>query len=40
MGFERRATIVFEVRKTDVRIVRVIYGGQDLERALRGVGEQ
>lgn len=35
MGFERRATIVFQVRKTDVVIVRIFYGGQDYERALR-----
>jgi toxin ParE1/3/4 len=35
MGFERRATIVFQVRKTYVVIVRVFYGGQDYERALR-----
>ena len=35
MGFERRATIVFRVRKADVLIVRIFYGGQDYEQALR-----
>ena len=35
MGFERRATIVFQVRKSEVVIVRIFYGGQDFERALR-----
>lgn len=40
MGFERRATIVFEIRKTEVVIVRIFYGGQDYERAFRGVTEE
>jgi toxin ParE1/3/4 len=31
MGFERRATIVFVVEKTDVVIVRIFYGGQDYD---------
>jgi toxin ParE1/3/4 len=35
MGFERRATIVFQVGTTTVEIVRVLYGGQDYERILR-----
>ena len=35
MGFERRATIVFQVKRTEVVIVRVFYGGQDFEDALR-----
>ena len=35
MGFERRATIVFEVKRSEVVIIRVFYGGQDYERALR-----
>jgi plasmid stabilization system protein ParE len=35
MGFERRATIVFQVRRSEVVIIRVFYGGQDYERALR-----
>ncbi len=35
MGFERRATIVFQVKRTEVVIIRVFYGGQDYERALR-----
>src|SRR5271169_5000549 len=29
IGFERRATIVFQVKKTEVVIVRIFYGGQD-----------
>lgn len=39
MGFERRATIVFEVRKSEVAIVRIFYGGQDYERIMRGQPE-
>jgi toxin ParE1/3/4 len=35
MGFERRATIVFQVMAAEVVIVRIFYGGQDFERALR-----
>ena len=35
MGFERRATIVFRVDETNVEIIRVFYGGQDFEHALR-----
>lgn len=35
MGFERRATIVFHVGRTEVTIVRIFYGGQDFERLLR-----
>jgi toxin ParE1/3/4 len=40
MGFERRATITFQVKKTEVVIVRIFYGGQDYERALRGKVEE
>ena len=35
MGFERRVTIVFQMKKNEVVIVRIFYGGQDYERALR-----
>lgn len=35
MGFERRATIVFQVKAEEAVIVRIFYGGQDYERALR-----
>ena len=35
IGFERRATIVFQVIEDEVIIVRIFYGGQDYERALR-----
>ncbi|MGQ0677140.1 MAG: type II toxin-antitoxin system RelE/ParE family toxin [Rhodospirillales bacterium] len=34
-GFERRATIVFQVAKSRVVIVRVLHGGRDHARALR-----
>ena len=34
IGFERRATIVFQVTKDEVVIVRIFYGGQDYERPL------
>jgi len=40
MGFERRATIVFQVKKAEVVIVRIFYGGRDYERALRGTTEE
>lgn len=36
MGFERRATIVFQVTGGEVVVVRIFHGGQDFERALRG----
>jgi toxin ParE1/3/4 len=35
VGFERRATILFRVMRSEVVIVRIFYGGQDYERALR-----
>jgi toxin ParE1/3/4 len=35
LGFERRASLVFQIRKAEVVIVRILYGGQDLERILR-----
>lgn len=37
VGFERRATIIFQVKRSEVVIVRILYGGQDYERALRGM---
>jgi toxin ParE1/3/4 len=40
IGFERRATIVFQVNRTEVVIVRIFYGGQDYEHALRGTIEE
>jgi toxin ParE1/3/4 len=36
LGFERRATIVFQVQRARVVIVRIFYGRQDFERRLRG----
>jgi toxin ParE1/3/4 len=39
MGFERRATIVFQVLKAEVVIVRIFHRGQDYERALRWTDE-
>lgn len=35
IGFERRATIAYRVRGDVVLIIRVLYGGRDLHRALR-----
>ena len=35
MGFERRATIVFQVKRAEVLIVRILYGGRNLDRILR-----
>ncbi len=34
VGFERRASLVFHVKKSEVVIVRILYGGQDLEQVL------
>jgi toxin ParE1/3/4 len=34
MGFERRATIVFQIRRSEVVIIRIFYAGQDYERVL------
>jgi toxin ParE1/3/4 len=34
IGFERRATIAFSVTATNVTILRVMYGGRDIERQL------
>ncbi len=39
IGFERRATIVFQIARAEVVVVRISYGGQDYERALRGATE-
>ena len=36
IGFERRATIVFQVKRSEVVIIRIFYGGQNWERRLRG----
>jgi len=36
LGFERRATVVFRVMDAEVQIVRVLYGGRDVEMALGG----
>ena len=35
VGFERRATIVFRILKSEVVIVRVFHGGRDYEHVLR-----
>ncbi len=40
MGFERRATIVFQVGIAEVVIVRIFHGGQNVQRALRGTDEK
>jgi len=37
IGFERRASIVFLLSKSDVVIVRILYGGRDLEPLLRQI---
>jgi toxin ParE1/3/4 len=36
IGFERSATIAFRVGRSTVRIVRVFYGGRDVENLLKG----
>ncbi|MCC7016392.1 MAG: type II toxin-antitoxin system RelE/ParE family toxin [Rhodospirillales bacterium] len=40
MGFERRATIVFQVLKAGVVVVRILFGGRDFARALRGPNDE
>jgi toxin ParE1/3/4 len=35
VGFERRALIAFRIRLNTVVILRILYGGQSLERAFR-----
>jgi toxin ParE1/3/4 len=40
LGFERRATIVFRVVKTEVVIIRIFCGGQDHEQVLRGKSDR
>lgn len=39
VGFERRISIAFRVTKGQVTIVRILYGGRDLNRALKQVPE-
>ena len=40
VGFERRATILFQVKEAEVVILRILYGGRDSERALRDATEE
>lgn len=35
VGFRRRVTIAFHVREGEVRILRILYGGRSLDKALR-----
>jgi toxin ParE1/3/4 len=39
MGFERRATILFRVGEKRVNILRILYGGRDLESQFERAGE-
>ena len=39
VGFERRATIVFQELEAEVVIIRIFHGGQDYERLLSGSGD-
>ena len=39
MGFERRATIVFQISGDTVIIARIFYGGRDYERILLGASD-
>jgi plasmid stabilization system protein ParE len=34
MGFERRATILFKVEEERIEVLRILYGGQNLEPVL------
>jgi toxin ParE1/3/4 len=40
VGFERRATIAFLVKRSEVVIVRIFYGGRDYEQAMRSTAEE
>src|SRR3989304_3826827 len=40
IGFEQRATIVFQVLEAAVIIVRIFYGGQDHEHILRSTVDE
>jgi toxin ParE1/3/4 len=37
VGFERRAIIAYQVKKSEVVIVRILYGGRDFEQILGSV---
>jgi len=39
VGFERRVSILFRVAEDSVQIVRVLYGGRDVQHALKGIPE-
>lgn len=39
MGFERRVTILFRVENERVDILRILYGGRDLEAQIEGLAE-
>ena len=34
LGFERRVTLLFRLRKNEVEVLRVLYGGRDVDQAL------
>jgi len=36
VGLERRVAIAFQVKEAEVVIVRILYGGREYERVLRG----
>jgi len=40
VGFERCAAIAFQVKRSEVVIVRIFYGGRDYERILRNVRDE
>jgi toxin ParE1/3/4 len=40
IGFERRATIIFQVVGQEVLIVRVLYGGRDIGPILHELGDE
>jgi toxin ParE1/3/4 len=40
IGFERRATIIFQVTESEVLIVRILYGGRDADRVLRRMRDE
>ena len=37
VGFRRRVTIAFHVREREVRILRILYGGRSLDKALEEI---
>ncbi len=40
VGFERSVTILFRIEENSVRILRVLFGGQDISPAIRAIPKE